>query len=190
MADCWRELQRVDGVELKVVVEAADSGKEFAAERTLAGLDFVLVGRNGASDGLDRLLRGGWRPDFVFAGGWRSPTTRRIVAAFHDVPKVFCLDMPWRRSLRCIVARFVLWGFLRKFDAVFVPGGLSAKYARWLGFGRHRIFTHLYAVEQGRLRSARRSFSGHRRGVQYVGRYSPEKRNWHTWPTNTSASTA
>ncbi len=39
MADCWRELQRRPGVELKVVVERVDSGKEFDAEKVLAGLD-------------------------------------------------------------------------------------------------------------------------------------------------------
>ena len=175
MADCWRELQRADGVELKVVVEAADSGKEFAAERTFAGLDFALVERGGASAWLDGLLRGGWRPDVVFAGGWRSPTTRLVVAAFPDAPKVFCLDMPWRASLRCVAARFALWRFLRRFDAVFVPGAASAKYARWLGFGRDCIFTRLYAVDQARLRAARRDGPG-RAGFLYVGRYSSEKR--------------
>jgi len=177
MADCWRSLKQVNGVELRVVVEAADSGKSFFAEKTLSGLDYVLVEKNGADGRWKDVLRGGWRPDVVFAGGWRSKTTRRVVLAFPDVPKVFCLDMPWRWQPRCIAARFALWRFMRKFSAVFVPGALSAKYARWLGFPKDRIFRRLYAVDQEKFRRAVAAKGDERRqGFLFVGRYSPEKR--------------
>ena len=175
MADCWRRLQSEDGVELRVVVERADSGKAFEAEKTLSGLDHVVVDANDGAGRWRDALRGGWCPDVLFAGGWRSPTTRRVVSALPGVSKVFCLDMPWRWQPRCVAARFVLRRFLSKFDAAFVPGASSAKYARWLGFGKPRVFTRLYAVEQARLRSARRDGSV-REGFLYVGRYSPEKR--------------
>lgn len=177
MADCWRNLQSADGVELRVVVEAADSGKAFSAEKTLSGLDCVLVEKGDADERWKDVLRGGWRPDVVFVGGWRSPTTRKVVAAFPDVPKVFCLDMPWRWLPRCIAARFALWCFMRKFSAVFVPGELSAKYARWLGFPKSRIFRRLYAVDQEKFRRAVAANGGERReGFLFVGRFSPEKR--------------
>lgn len=173
MADCWRHLAAAEDIELKIVIERADSGKEFAAGQTLAGLDVKIV-LPGERIGLDP---GGWRPDVMFAGGWRSPTTRRLAEAFPDAPKVFCLDMPYRRSVRCFVARFALWRFLRKFDAVFVPGRASAVYARWLGFPASRIFMRLYAVDQARFRNAQAGNRGtERRGFLYVGRYSPEKR--------------
>ena len=177
MADCWRSLQQSNGVELKVVVEAADSGKAFAAEKTLAGLDYVLVEKDDAGERWKDVLRGGWRPDVVFAGGWRSSTTRKVVAALPDVPKVFCLDMPWRWLPRCLAARFALRGFMRNFAAVFVPGRLSAKYARWLGFPKRLVFDCLYAVDQSRLRSAVAAIGTEgRRGFLFVGRFSPEKR--------------
>lgn len=40
MADCWRELSSRPGVELKVVVEAAPSGRHFDAAQILSGLDY------------------------------------------------------------------------------------------------------------------------------------------------------
>ena len=176
MADCWRDLQRTDGVDLRVVVETADSGKEFVAERTLAGLDFVLVEKNGDNNAWKGVLHGEWCPDVVFAGGWRSPTTRSVVATFPEIPKVFCLDMPWRWLPRCIVARFALRGFMRNFSAVFVPGALSAKYARWLGFPKERIFRCLYAVDQSRFRKAAAAADPvRRRSFLFVGRFSSEK---------------
>ena len=173
MADCWRALQTAPDVELKVVVEQADSGKSFAAEKTLAGLDCLLVDGRSASGELEETLSA-FAPDVVVAGGWRSPTTRRVLAQYRQVPRVFCLDMPWRWSLRCFVARFALRSFLRQFDAVYVPGASAAFYAHWLGFPKGRIYRGLYAIDQARLRAA--APDGPRRGFLYVGRHSPEKR--------------
>ena len=75
MADCWRELSRLPGVELKVVVEDVDSGKEFDRAQVLAGLDGDI---------------GGWRPDVVFAVGWHSRLVRGIVTRpdWRGIPKV------------------------------------------------------------------------------------------------------
>lgn len=162
MADAWRRLQALAGVELKVVVETAASGSAFDAARVFRGLD-VTINR----------LDVPWTPDVIFAGGWRSPTTREMLRRFPTVPKVFCLDMPWRNSPRCVAARWVLGGFLRRFDAIYVPGARSAKYARWLGFAPERIFRRLYAVDFARLRSVPRTAP---KGFLYVGRYAPEKR--------------
>lgn len=173
MADCWRALQAAPDVGLKVIVEQADSGKAFAAEKTLAGLDFLLADGRPDFRELDEALSA-FAPDVVFAGGWRSPTTRHVLARYRQVPRIFCLDMPWRRSLRCLVARFALWPFLRQFDAVYVPGASAAFYAHWLGFPKERIYRRLYAVDQARLRAAARD--GARRGFLYVGRHSSEKR--------------
>lgn len=174
MADCWRQLQALSDVELMIVVEQAESGKAFTVDQTLRSLSYVLRrptrGQEAALE--SRILS--FKPDVVFAGGWRSRTTRQVLAAYPDVPKVFCLDMPWRWSLRCLVARFALHGFLRRFDAVYVPGASSARYARWLGFPASRIHRRLYAVDQRRLRTA--DGEGDRSAFLYVGRYSPEKR--------------
>ena len=174
MADCWRRLASVDGVELKVVVENVDSGRAFDAERVLAGLDFVLVG-DGSAHGcaVDGLLAG-WRPDVVFAVGWHSLVVRGLVkrSEWRGIPKVCCFDMPWRWSLRCVVARWVLHSFLRNYSAAYVPGRICAKYAAWLGF--HRIETGLFSIDETKLR--RPNPATRREGFLYVGRYSSEKR--------------
>lgn len=172
MADCWRALQAEPDVELKVVVETAESGKEFAAAKTLLGLDYVLVDRAEASGFRPSTID--FQPDILFVGGWRSPTTRRVLVHYPKTRRIFCLDMPWRWGLRCFLARFALHGFLRPFDAVYVPGRSTARYARWLGFAEDRIWRKLYAVDQGRLSAA--ASSAARKGFLFVGRYSPEKR--------------
>lgn len=177
MADCWRALAARSGVELKVLVETAESGRSYDAVKTFDGIDcrIVSAAETRSDDYWTSLLV--WRPDVVFAGGWRSPSTRHMLELFPDVPKVFCLDMPWRWSLRCIAARFVLGGFLRRFKLVFVPGRLSRIYARWLGFPRSSIRERLYAVDVPRLEKAADEFGRDRRtGFLYVGRYSSEKR--------------
>ena len=171
MADCWRELQQLDGVELKVVVERVDSGRDFDAARVLHDLDFELV-EKGKISGFG-FQKDGWTPDVIFCGGWRSANTRRVVDAFPAVPKTFCLDMPWRWSLRCIVARWVLHPFLRKFDRIYVPGKLSARYARWLGFPRNCISRDLYSVRFDRFDGP---VPAERKGFLYLGRFAPEKR--------------
>ena len=175
MADCWRALQGAADVELKVIVETAESGRQLAAAETLKGLDCELIDRACAATARIGTLESSFAPDVVFAGGWRSVTTRRVLDRYGDCPQVFCLDMPWRRSLRCLAARFVLRGFVRRFAAAYVPGASAAFYARWLGFPKDRIFRGLYAVDQGRFDAGGRA-SGGRTGFLFVGRHSPEKR--------------
>lgn len=168
MADCWRALQRLGGVELKVIVEQTPSGRDFAAAEVLRGLDYTLVSSNLRTSELPN-----FQPDVIFAGGWRSRNTRRALAAFPDVPKVFCLDMPWRPSLRCVLARWVLRPFLRQFRRIYVPGELTARYARWLGFAPDQIVRKLYSVRFERFEGFERF---ERRGFLYLGRFAPEKR--------------
>ena len=159
MADCWRRLAALPGVELKVVVEDVDSGKEFDRAQVLAGLDCDIEG---------------WRPDVMFAVGWHSRVVREMVSRpdWADIPKVCCFDMPWRRSLRCVAARWVLRPFLRNYAAAYVPGEICARYARWLGFGNVR--TGLFSIDMERFRVARAD--NVRAGFLYVGRMSVEKR--------------
>lgn len=173
MVDCWRALQATPGVELKVLVERTESGKAFAAARTLRDLDCEVI--SPAQPLPPRFAA--FAPDILFAGGWRSPTTRRVMAWFAQVPKVFCLDMPWRWRLRCVLARFALHGFVKRFDAVYVPGQSTAFYSRWLGFAKDRIHRRLYAIDQRKfLAASARAAWAQRKGFLFVGRYSPEKR--------------
>ena len=177
MADCWRALQAQPGVELKVIVETAASGREFAAEETLKGLDFELVEKDNASACEIAVFASTFIPDVVFAGGWRSVTTRRVIERYQGAARVFCLDMPWRWSVRCIAARWALRGFLRKFDAVYVPGASAAKYARWLGFSEDSVYRKLYAIDAKRIRDGVvAANAGGATGFLFVGRHEQEKR--------------
>ena len=174
MADCWRCLRQLPGVELRVVVEQAYSGRDFAAEQTLQGLDYLVVDQSGRDERLGTFLQD-YVPEVIFAGGWRSLTTGAVLDRYKEIPKIFCLDMPWRWSLRCLAARWVLRNFVKRFEAVYVPGPSAAFYAQWLGF--KRIHRKLYAVNRRKFKIADGGIGNRKReGFLFVGRYSPEKR--------------
>ena len=160
--DCWRILQSLPGVSLKVVVDAPRN--ERLAQEVLHDIDFVWA------DGAAEVER----PDVLFAVGWRSRSVRSFVerADWKEVPKILCFDMPWRRNLRCFVARFALWRYCRRFRAAYVPGASTLRYARWLGFSR--IEPGFLAVDLRRFASP--PMRPERRGFLYVGRRDREKR--------------
>ena len=168
MADCWRELQRRPGVELKIVVECVESGKEFDKGKVLQGLDACVV------EGALSNPFPGWKPDVMFAVGWHSKVVRALVTEpeWADVPKVCCFDLPWRWKLRCIAAKFVLWPFLRHYAAAYVPGRACERYAKWLGF--KQICKGLFSIDQKRFGDRERA--GGRCGFMYAGRMAEEKR--------------
>lgn len=180
MADCWRELQRRPGVELKIVVECVESGKEFDRGRVLQALDTCVVGDLPSDQPISRSSEqvnawmNGWKPDVMFAVGWHSKVVRALVMKpeWADVPKVCCFDLPWRWKLRCIAAKFVLRPFLRHYAAAYVPGRACERYAKWLGF--QRIHRGLFSIDQKRFGDGRRA--GGRCGFMYVGRMAEEKR--------------
>ncbi len=160
MGDCWRELANRSGIELKVIVDTTDTwfGGRFKAEEVLRGLDWATE--------LPRV----WRPDIIFAVGWRNKFCRDAVLRpdWRDVPKVCCFDMQWRWQFRCLVARFVLRRYLSHFMAAFIPGIASSRYARWLGF--NRVYEGLFATNVRRF--GVRSGGG---GFLCVGRDVPDK---------------
>lgn len=170
MADCWRALKARPGVELKLVVERVASGRGFDAAEVFRGLEVTLV-ETGEAPSL-----GDYRPDVLFAVGWHSRVVRDCVcrADWAAVPKVCCMDMPWRWQPRCLAARFVLAPYLRRFRAMLVPGRAAARYARYLGFAAERMATGLYALDTARFAAARAAAP--KAGFLYLGRFSPEKR--------------
>lgn len=167
MADCWRAFSSLPGVSFSAVVENVESGRAFDAEKVFEGLDVTVVGKGCVPGSVGK-------PDVLFAVGWRSRMVRSLVERkdWKDVPKVCCFDMPWRPGLRCFAARFVLRGFLRRYDAAYVPGSSAARYARWLGF--RRTEKGLFSVDTEKFAVAAEPSA--RSGFVYVGRFSPEKR--------------
>lgn len=172
MADCWRELRKVDGVELKVVVDPlSDAQTAFKAEREFHGLDYRLVDEKSLGPGVEGIGSGGWEPDVIFLVGWRSKVSRYFAEdkRFEKVPKICCLDMPWRWKLRCILAPLFLRRYARRFAAAYVPGKVCEKYCKWIGF--RRVEKGLFSMNLGK-------FWPHEADdyFLYLGRYSPEKR--------------
>lgn len=165
MGDCWRELSTRDGMDVKIAVDIENKyfGGAFNPEEVLRGLDW--------HDNLASIGSNSWTPDIVFIVGWHNKMCR--IAASMDwgrAKKVCCFDMPWEWRFRKFIARIILWRYLRMFDAAFVPGAASYAYARWLGFGRWRIYTGLYGTNTKR-------FTEHSggAGLLFVGRDAPEK---------------
>lgn len=169
MADCWRELQKRPGVELKIVVDPlTDAQSAFKAERELSGLDYRLA-RNVEE------AEGEWMPDVIFLVGWRSEVCRyfALEKRYENVPKICCLDMPWRWKLRCLIAPLFLRRYARRFVAAYVPGVVSEKYCKWIGF--RRVEKGLFAIDTSRFVCSS-SGSGTKDYFLYLGRYSKEKR--------------
>ena len=112
MGDCWRALAKVPGVELKVSVDTTGTlaGSHFEADDVMRGFDW------------SESLPSDWTPDVVFTVGWHNALCR--AAALREwgprTRKVCCFDMPWGWRLRKILAKFVLWRYLRRFDAAFI----------------------------------------------------------------------
>lgn len=160
MGDCWRALAADPDVALKVAVDTDERwyGGSFKADDVLRDLNWA------------RELPTDWRPDVIFTVGWHNPLCRSaaLKPEWQSVPKVCCFDMPWRWSLRCLAARFVLGPYLRRFSAAFIPGRSADRYARWLGFPK--IYHGLFSTNT-------RRFGIHRggRGFLFVGRDVPEK---------------
>lgn len=168
MGDCWRELAKREGVELKVAVDLEEKwfGSQFSPDDVLRGLDWT------------QQLPYDWSPDVVFTVGWHNKLCRQATLKYSELKVqnsklklICCLDMPWEWRLRKVAARFVLWRYLRRFDAAFVPGVSSARYARWLGFAEDDVFKGLFATNTRRF-DGRRKGGG---GFLYVGRTAPEK---------------
>ena len=169
MADLWRALS--EKCNLKVIVVPAVIGREFDAEKILAGIDAEIVPDVAA---LARSRFRDYRPDVAFLVGWRDPVVRAAVkgAWLGGVPKVCCFDMPWERRIRKFAAKFVLGSYLRRFAAAYVPGKSAEAYARYLGFSR--IEKGMYAIDDGRFTAAAAA-PAERRGFLFLGRSSPEK---------------
>lgn len=175
MADCWRELAKESGIELKIVIDRANTTKSLAFDeaQVLHGLDCVLV--NGEAESALATL-GDWVPDAAFIVGWHSPVCRAFAQAnrYRNVAKILVFDMPWEWKIRKFAAWIVLARYLRLFDACYVPGFRARRYARWLGFSPESISTGLFSVEEPEKGAG--SAAPREPFFLYVGRFSPEKR--------------
>ena len=180
MGDCWRALAAQPGVRLKVMVEAplAVEDAAFDAMHELRGLDCTMVERGKPFD--RDAIRGaviGFKPDALFVVGWHAALPRFLATdgALRDIRKIIVFDLPFAFTPRKLLAPIALRGYLRNFDAAFVPGAAAARYARWLGF--RNIWRGLFSTRLDRFADVAESklASGVPHSFLYVGRYAPEK---------------
>ena len=146
MTDCWRELAGHQGVELRIWIEDTKTCR-FKGDRVkaLQGLychwDY--------SENLTDIELGqaeheimAFAPDVIFVYGWSCELPSYIAHSkrLAHIPMVLEMDMPWEWRISKVAARFLLRRRMRRFNAAFVPGMSAARYARWLGFPRSRIY--------------------------------------------------
>ncbi|MGN0834036.1 MAG: glycosyltransferase family 4 protein [Kiritimatiellia bacterium] len=178
MTDCWRCLARQLDVQVRIWLEDTKHYR-FMGDRDalIRGLDITSSRTEDFTD--DRLSRyereiADFNPDVLFVCGWsrRLPPFVTYSRMLEKIPKVLELDMQWEWSLRKIFARIVLYPYLRRYSAVFVPGESTARYARWLGFPEKRIYRGRNSIDLKRMRPAAEA---NRTGFVFLGRHSSEK---------------
>ena len=181
MTDCWRELAQRQDVELRIWIEDTKTYR-FKGDR-----DRALQGLNCKWDYSENLTEEklacfedeivSFSPDIVFVCGWSQKLPPYIASSkrLARIPMVLEMDMPWEWRFRKFAAKFLLWKRLRRFSAVFVPGKSSARYARWLGFSKDRIYKGRNCIDVAKFANTDSFCREPRNGFLFVGRRSSEK---------------
>lgn len=181
MTDCWRELARRQGVELRIWIEDTKAFR-FKGDRAKALRD-LWCHWDYSENLTDIELRQAeheilaFAPDIIFVCGWSRELPPYIASSgrLAHIPMVLEMDMPWEWRLRKFAARFVLKRRLRRFSAVFVPGRSSARYARWLGFPKSRIYEGRNCIDFVKFAKRDRAYGKAGSGFLFVGRRVREK---------------
>jgi len=183
MGDCWRALQQIPGVCLKVFIEEKrETDTSFNHLEAFHGLDVILAYEN---DPLDQVVIrrevSAFAPDVIFVVGWRARLSRffALEKQVESIPKVLIFDLPFEWTIRKLLAPVILGPYLRRFQKAFVPGAKASTYARWLGFKENQIEKGLFCTDIQRFKNTfnkRALLSLYPRRFFYVGRYAPEKR--------------
>lgn len=181
MTDCWRELTARQGVELRIWIEDTKTYR-FKGDRVkaLQGLSCHWD----YSENLTDIELGqaeheiiAFAPDVIFVCGWSRELPPYIARSKRlvRIPMVLEMDMPWEWRIRKFAARFLLWRRLRRFAAIFVPGGCAARYARWLGFPRCRIYEGRNCIDVAKFAGRSSVAIDASAGFLFLGRRSSEK---------------
>ena len=144
---CWRALASLPGVELAIYTPETSYPYR---DDILAGLDVKVLDVEAFSDvrGVcDRMVDE--KPDVIAIGGWASPAFKALAydVRLRGVRKLAAIDSMWTGSVRQIVARWALRGFVKRLDGVIVAGERGRQFARWLGFRREQIYTSTYGYD-------------------------------------------
>lgn len=181
MTDCWRELAKRQGVQLRIWIEDTKTYRfKGDRDRALRNLSCKWdYSENLTEEKLacfeDEIIA--FKPDIVFVCGWSQKLPPYISSSkrLAHIPMVLEMDMPWEWRFRKFAAKFLLWKRLRRFSAVFVPGKCSARYARWLGFSKDRIYEGRNCIDIDKFVNIDPVYRESRSGFLFIGRRSREK---------------
>ena len=168
MGPCFAALSKL--CELKVYVEPSAYEQRFDAD-SMSGVEFRRVTADQCPSVVDEVRA--FAPDLTVVCGWSTPMVRALARARLPGRKVLDFDMPWEWTFRKFAARWILWPYLRHFDAAFVPGNRCARYARWLGFRGERLVTGSNPSGWERFADVRSPEKSGR--FLFVGRFAEEK---------------
>lgn len=181
MTDCWRELTRRQGAELRIWIEDTKTYR-FKGDRVKV-LQELSCHWDYSENLTDIELAQAeheiiaYAPDVIFVCGWSRELPPHIARSkrLAHIPMVLEMDMPWEWRIRKFAARFLLRGRMRRFSAVFVPGACAARYARWLGFTRSRIYEGRNCIDVAKFAEQNSVNVEARSGFLFLGRRSSEK---------------
>lgn len=180
MAACWRSLASAPGVRLDVFANNCSTQTSFSAD-LMEGVRWTPVPTEKRHDAA-------WLtahveqidPDVVVLSGWANPAYRALVLkSGAKRPRfILAMDTPWQGTTKQWLARLALWRYLRRIDAVFVPGERGWQYAKRLGFQEKQIYRGLYGVDWAYFSNAltdRTHAKEWPKRFLFVGRYTAVK---------------
>lgn len=127
-------------------------------------------------------------PDGLVVSGWMDKDYTAIAKLYKKkIPVVLTIDNHWRGDLKQIVASKLSRFLIRnKFNRVWVPGEVQAKFARKLGFKENHIFKGFYSAdvelfEGYGIRCKEEKRAAYPKRLLYVGRYVEHKGIFDIW---------
>ena len=182
MAACWRELARIPGLSVSVLAPetATKQNAAFRAE-VMSGLDHhSLPAEKYANASAVAEIVHSLKPDVLALCGWYHQPFRALAGdpGFRQARFLLFLDNPYRGDLRQCLGRVALRSFLRRMDAVFVPGERAWQFAKFLRIPEERIWRGSYGFDHSGFSAAlerRRQLGDWPKRFCFTGQYIERK---------------
>lgn len=182
IAACWRALAERHPIKLHItILEGLSAAPVPGRDLLLASMPHTSlnVKSRQSPEAIARSVAE-TDPDVIVTSGWlyRPYVKALLEPALHDAALVVGMDSPWEGRWKQHLARYPLWRYLSRTDAVMAAGERSREYALRLGIPSERIFTGLYGFDFTRFAGAAaeiRLQSPMPRRFLFTGRYVKEK---------------
>ena len=181
MAACWRELAKVEGLDIFILARhvMANGDTDFGPD-LMRDVPCILLSEKEIDDvHFVQDVVVSQAPDVVLLSGWCFKAYRSLpnVEALKNCRFIMGMDTPRQYTWRQFAARFLLRNYVRRMDAVFVPGERCWQYARYLGVEERKIYRGAYGVD---VKAFKHSYELRKKDnwpkrFLFVGRYAPIK---------------